>query len=58
MVEKAGLSTARVFRKELKRQSGRCKRKVRERIEKVLRKLDLTAVDQSMVLVKCHGKQG
>lgn len=44
MVEKAGSSTARVFRKELKRQSRRCKKKVRERIEKVFRKLDLTAV--------------
>ena len=51
MVVKAGLSTARVFRKELKRQSGRCKRKVRERIEKVLRKLDLTAAGK----LSAHG---
>lgn len=51
MVEKAGLSTARVFRKELKRQSRRCKRKVSERIERVVRKPDLTAVGK----ISVHG---
>ena len=44
MVEKADLSTARVFGKGLKRQSRGRQRKVRKRSEKVLRKLDLTAV--------------